>query len=112
MADDNSTFNVSANGGCFILSGVDWDMYQNPVIKITSGGVSGSCWCKLATQCSNENPYWPNIETADLYNKSWSFGSDITIDLSGKGISGKQNLYFSLNGDDFEGNISIKIMEK
>lgn len=112
MADDNAAFNVSANGGCFTLSDVDWDLYQNPLVKLTSSGLSGSCYCQFATQYADEGG-WPYIKEADLGSGTWDFGKEMVIDLSEKGLSGRQNIYFSLNGEqNFEGNISIQITEK
>ncbi len=109
--DDQSTFNVAGNGGCFTISGIDWDLYQNPIIKMTSNGLSGTRYCKFATEYADEGN-WPYIKTANIYEGNWSLNNTITITLPANKLSGKQNLYFSLNGADFEGNITIQITEK
>ncbi|MDO4166633.1 MAG: cellulase family glycosylhydrolase [Eubacteriales bacterium] len=111
---EESNFVVTGNGGSFILSGVTWDDYQNPVIEITSDGLSGSCYCKFATSVTAPESDWPYVgdDDADIFANNWTFGSTLTIDLSGKNLSGRQSLYFSMNGGDFEGNITIRIKEK
>ena len=58
------------------------------------------------------DPDWPYVGYADVYADKWTFGNTVTIDASGANLSGNQSLYFSLNGEDFEGSITIKIKEK
>lgn len=107
--DDNSTFTVFGHGGCFAINGVDWEIYQNPVIEISFEGMTGSCHCSFATEYAGEGS-WPYINNADLYEGTCSFQSTKIIELPSGRLSG--NLYFSLNGDDFEGKVTIKVKEK
>ncbi len=110
---EESNFAIAGNGGSFRLFGVNWEDYQNPVMEITSDGLSGSCYCKFATSVVGPDSNWPYVgDDADIFAANWTFGNKLTIDLSDKNLSGKQSLYFSMNGDDFEGNITIRIKEK
>lgn len=34
-SDSNSTFIITKNGGCFTISGIDWSVFKNPVLKLT-----------------------------------------------------------------------------
>ncbi|MDE6851408.1 MAG: glycoside hydrolase family 5 protein, partial [Lachnospiraceae bacterium] len=107
--DDCSTFTVFGNGGCFVINGVNWDNYQNPVVEISFEGMTGSCNCNFATEYAGEGS-WPYIEIADIYAGQCSFQSTNTIELPAERLHG--NLYFNLNGDDFEGKVTIRIKEK
>lgn len=107
--DDSSTFTIFGYGGCFAINGIKWDDYQNPVVEIFFEGMTGSCNCAFATDYAGEGS-WPHIEKADLYEGRCSFQSTNTIELPAEQLSG--NLYFNLNGENFEGKVSIKIKEK
>ncbi len=109
--DEASTFTVAGNGGCFVLNGINWDIYQNPVVEISFEGMTGadSCYSRFATQYAG-GANWPYIDQADLYEGTCSFQNTNRFELPTDRLSG--NLYFSLNGDDFEGKVTIKVKNK
>ena len=79
---------------------------------VWSGTLKNSSYNQFATFYVDDSD-WPYVDNTDVYANTWTFGNTVIIDASGAYLSGKQSLYFSLNGeDDFEGSIMIKIKEK
>lgn len=115
MTDINSTFTVSKTGGCFTISGIDWSVFKNPVLKLTCKESSGSALFRLANQVDTSNQYWHHLYdngTGVISEKNISSGSTISINIPLDNMTATQNLYFALaNISDFNGTISVEVVE-
>ncbi len=111
VSGDNCDFVMAQNGGCYSISGIDWSLFTNPVLQLEAGTLSGSVGYQIAKTLNTDNPYWPYIENVDIKG-DWSTSSKKTIDLSSLGYSAKESLYIMFTGSDFEGTVTLKIMEK
>ncbi len=113
--DPNSTFIITINGGCFTISGIDWSVFKNPVLKLTCKKSSGSALFRLANQVDTSNQYWHHLYdngTGVISEKNISSGSTISINIPLDDMTSTQNLYFALvNSFDFNGTISIEVVE-
>ena len=114
-SDPNSTFIITKNGGCFTISGIDWSVFKNPVLKLTCKESSGSALFRLANQVDTSNQYWHHLYdngTGVISEKNISSGSTISINIPLDDMTSTQNLYFALvNSSDFNGTISIEVVE-
>lgn len=112
-SEDNSTFSMTSLGGCYKISGIDWDNLKKPVLKLHSDTLSVSTGYFIGVKTSG-NEYWQYIDDADVeLNGNWNMGSDLTIDLSSLGLHDAQSLYISLKGGtDFSGKIRMTIKDK
>ena len=114
-SDPNSTFIITKNGGCFTISGIDWSVFKNPVLKLTCKESSGSALFRLANQVDTSNQYWHHLYdngTGVISEKNISSGSTISINIPLDDMTSTQNLYFALvNSFDFNGTISIEVVE-
>lgn len=114
-SDSNSTFIITINGGCFTISGIDWSVFKNPVLKLTCKESSGSALFRLANQVDTSNQYWHHLYdngTGVISEKNISSGSTISINIPLDDMTSTQNLYFALvNSFDFNGTISIEVVE-
>ena len=114
-SDSNSTFIITKNGGCFTISGIDWSVFKNPVLKLTCKESSGSALFRLANQVDTSNQYWHHLYdngTGVISEKNISSGSTISINIPLDDMTSTQNLYFALaNSSDFNGTISIEVVE-
>ena len=115
MTDINSTFTVSKTGGCFTISGIDWSVFKNPVLKLTCKESSGSALFRLANQVDTSNQFWHHLYdngTGVISEKNISSGSTISINIPLDNMTATQNLYFALaNSSDFSGTISVEVVE-
>ena len=111
----NSTFIITKNGGCFTISGIDWSVFKNPVLKLTCKESSGSALFRLANQVDTSNQYWHHLYdngTGVISEKNISSGSTISINIPLDDMTATQNLYFALaNSSDFNGTISVEVVE-
>ena len=114
-SDSNSTFIITINGGCFTISGIDWSVFKNPVLKLTCKESSGSALFRLANQVDTSNQYWHHLYdngTGVISEKNISSGSTISINIPLDDMTSTQNLYFALaNSSDFNGTISVEVVE-
>ena len=114
-SDSNSTFIITKNGGCFTISGIDWSVFKNPVLKLTCKESSGSALFRLANQVDTSNQYWHHLYdtgTGVISEKNISSGSTISINIPLDDMTSTQNLYFALaNSSDFNGTISVEVVE-
>ena len=114
-SDLNSTFIITKNGGCFTISGIDWSVFKNPVLKLTCKESSGSALFRLANQVDTSNQYWHHLYdngTGVISEKNISSGSTISINIPLDDMTATQNLYFALaNSSDFSGTISVEVVE-
>ena len=114
-SDPNSTFIITKNGGCFTISGIDWSVFKNPVLKLTCKESSGSALFRLANQVDTSNQYWHHLYdngTGVISEKNISSGSTISINIPLDDMTSTQNLYFALaNSSDFSGIISVEVVE-
>ena len=114
-SDSNSTFIITKNGGCFTISGIDWSVFKNPVLKLTCKESSGSALFRLANQVDTNNQYWHHLYdngTGVISEKNISSGSTISINIPLDDMTSTQNLYFALaNSSDFNGTISVEVVE-
>ena len=114
-SDPNSTFIITKNGGCFTISGIDWSVFKNPVLKLTCKESSGSALFRLANQVDTSNQYWHHLYdngTGVISEKNISSGSTISINIPLDDMTSTQNLYFALaNSSDFNGTISVEVVE-
>ena len=114
-SDSNSTFIITINGGCFTISGIDWSVFKNPVLKLTCKESSGSALFRLANQVDTSNQYWHHLYdngTGVIFEKNISSGSTISINIPLDDMTSTQNLYFALaNSSDFNGTISVEVVE-
>ena len=114
-SDSNSTFIITKNGGCFTISGIDWSVFKNPVLKLTCKESSGSALFRLANQVDTSNQYWHHLYdngTGVISEKNISSGSTISINIPLDDMTSTRNLYFALaNSSDFNGTISVEVVE-
>ena len=114
-SDSNSTFIITKNGGCFTISGIDWSVFKNPVLKLTCKESSGSALFRLANQVDTSNQSWHHLYdngTGVISEKNISSGSTISINIPLDDMTATQNLYFALaNSSDFNGTISVEVVE-
>ncbi len=114
-SDMNSTFIITKNGGCFTISGIDWSVFKNPVLKLTCKESSGSALFRLANQVDTSNQSWYHLYdngTGVISEKNISSGSTISINIPLDDMTATQNLYFALaNSSDFSGTISVEVVE-
>ena len=114
-SDSNSTFIITKNRGCFTISGIDWSVFKNPVLKLTCKESSGSALFRLANQVDTSNQYWHHLYdngTGVISEKNISSGSTISINIPLDDMTSTQNLYFALaNSSDFNGTISVEVVE-
>ena len=114
-SDSNSTFIITKNWGCFTISGIDWSVFKNPVLKLTCKESSGSALFRLANQVDTSNQYWHHLYdngTGVISEKNISSGSTISINIPLDDMTSTQNLYFALaNSSDFNGTISVEVVE-
>lgn len=112
-AEDSSNFFMTSLGGCYKISGIDWDNLKKPVLKLHSDTLSVSTGYYIGIKTSG-NEYWQYIDDADvLFKGNWNMGSDLNIDLSSLGLREAQSLYISLKGEtDFSGKIRMTIKDK
>ena len=114
-SDSNSTFIITKNGGCFTISGIDWSVFKNPVLKLTCKESSGSALFRLANQVDTSNQSWHHLYdngTGVISEKNIFSGSTISINIPLDDMTATQNLYFALaNSSDFNGTISVEVVE-
>lgn len=114
-SDSNSTFIITKNGGCFTISGIDWSVFKNPVLKLTCKESSGSALFRLANQVDTSNQSWHHLYdngTGVISEKNIFSESTISINIPLDDMTATQNLYFALaNSSDFNGTISVEVVE-
>lgn len=108
-------YNIFLNGlgGCYQITGVDWAKLKKPQLKLHSDNLEGSISYDIATSVNAGNQYYQYIDNAKM-NGTWAAAKDITLDLSGLGLTGNDTLYicFKKSGNTFSGNLTLAITEK
>lgn len=111
--NETNTFSIGSVGGCYVISGVDWSQYTNPVLKVsyTGTGVGDTLKCKFHSAAKiGEN--WTYIENDNALVASGNFrkGTESVVDLSSAKLSGRQNLYFAFSDqEEFVADFSITV---
>lgn len=113
IADEDCGFEMSGVGGCYAVSGVDWDSLKNPVLTLHTDSEKGSVGYALATSVNADNPYYMYIEEGkEKIKGTWNFSKDEQIDLSAMNLSGGKTFYIRFNKDNFNEKVTLSISEK
>lgn len=107
-------FNITARGGCFQISGIDWSSFSNPVLTLHSGSGTGTYGYSLASSANidTSNEYYYSIKSAEKKG-NWSLSSDLVIDLSTMKLSGREDIFIQIqNGGEFKDTVTLTVSEK
>lgn len=104
VENDDNTFSLKSVGGCYAISGINWDKYEHPVLKVTysGNGSSDTLTSKFYSVVDDKtNPYWiaPYGDgTGLIVSQNFKKGVETTVDLSSAELNGVQKIFFIFEG--------------
>ena len=107
---ENCTIVLSGLGGCYQITGVDWTQLKKPQLTLHSDNLKSSINYEIGTTVAGTGYQYIN---AAKIKGSWNASTDITLDISALGLTGKDNLHICFkSGADFSGDLTLTIADK